>query len=185
MKILYTAIKDLLVIEREPKGDSRGYFERLFCEVELKEQLKNRRIEQINHTLTKNKGTLRGMHFQYPPHDEAKIVSCLQGEVFDVAVDLRFGSPTFLHWYSVTLSEENFRSFYIPYGFTHGFQTLTDNCQMLYFHTEKYHAGSEGGISYKEPRIGINWPLPVTEISERDKQHALLEQEFAGLKNAL
>ena len=180
-KITETTISDLRVIERNPVGDDRGYLERLFCSEELKPFIGNRNIQQINHTLTAKSGTVRGMHYQNPPHAEMKLVSCLRGEVFDVAVDLRKGSPTFLKWHAVMLSEANHLSFAIPEGFAHGFQALTDNCELLYFHTAAYEPSSEAGLNALDPRLAIEWPQPVCERSVRDQQHRLITPDFLGV----
>jgi dTDP-4-dehydrorhamnose 3,5-epimerase len=123
---------------------------------------------------------VRGMHFQYPPNSEDKFVSCLRGEVFDVAVDLRAGSPTFMHWRAELLSAENSKSFFIPKGFAHGFQTLTKNCELIYLHTQPYAPDAEGGLNPLDPRVGIEWPLPIADISPRDRAHASLA-DFSGL----
>ena len=131
--ILNTSIAGLHLVQRKPIGDSRGYLERLFCAEELYNLIPGKNIKQVNHTLTKNVGTVRGMHFQRPPYAETKLVSCLRGEVFDVAVDLRHDSPTFLHWYGERLSAENHKTLVIPEGFAHGFQTLTDDCENAVF----------------------------------------------------
>jgi dTDP-4-dehydrorhamnose 3,5-epimerase len=179
--IQQTKIKDLVVLQRSPLRDSRGYIERLFCKDILNIFLKNKNITQINHTLTAKTGTLRGMHFQYPPYTETKLVSCTFGKVFDVAVDLRKGSPTFLHYHAEVLSPENYKTLLIPEGFAHGFQTLTENCEMLYFHTENYTPKAEGGVNAVDQRIGIFWPLKVTEISDRDKNHNFVDDNFEGL----
>ena len=180
-KITETAISDLRIIERNPVGDDRGHLERLFCSEELKPIIGNRNIQQINHTLTAKSGAVRGMHYQNPPHAEMKLVSCLRGEVFEVAVDLRKDSLTFLKWHAVILSEANHRTFAIPEGFAHGFQALTDNCELLYFHTAAYEPSSEAGLNALDPRLGIEWPLLLTERSARDQQHWLVTPDFLGV----
>ena len=171
----------LNLIERLPITDQRGFLERLFCMEAFTELGVPGSLAQINHTLTRKRGTVRGMHFQHPPHAEIKVVSCLRGEVFDVAIDLRAGSPTFLKWHGEVLTAGNFKTLYIPQGFAHGFQTLTDDCEMLYFHTAPYVPNAEGGISPIEPRVGINWPLGLEEISPRDAGHAKLSPEYSGV----
>ncbi len=176
-----TPLADLRVLQRKPLGDSRGYLERLFCLEELADILAGRHIVQINHTLTASRGTLRGMHFQRPPHAETKFVSCLRGEVFDVAVDLRRDSPTFLHWHGEILGADNHRTLVIPEGFAHGFQTLCDDCEMLYFHTAAYHAKAESGVNAQDPLLAIKWPLEITTLSDRDLAHPRLAAEFTGL----
>jgi dTDP-4-dehydrorhamnose 3,5-epimerase len=172
----------LVVIDRLPIADPRGFLERLFCPDEFADLGLRKPIAQVNRTLTRHKGTVRGMHFQIPPHAEIKMVSCLRGEVFDIAVDLRAGSPTFLQWHGETLTGENHKTFYIPEGFAHGFQTLTADCEMLYLHTAPYAPASEAGISHAEPRVDIVWPLPVIELSARDAEHPPLPADYAGLE---
>ncbi len=180
-KISSTSIDNLQIIERQPIGDSRGYFERVFCETDLQDLLNGRRIQQINQSFTVSAGTVRGLHFQLAPHAEMKIVSCLRGEVWDVAVDLRAGSKTFLKWHAEILNENNHRALLIPEGFAHGFQTITDNCTLLYLHTAAYCQTAESGLHTQDPHIGISWPLPITEISRRDASHPLINDNFKGL----
>ncbi|MBA3032745.1 MAG: dTDP-4-dehydrorhamnose 3,5-epimerase [Gammaproteobacteria bacterium] len=179
--ILDTPLAGLRILQRKFIGDSRGYLERLFCSEELQALAPGRHITQINHTLTATRGTVRGMHFQRPPHAEIKFVSCLRGEVFDVAVDLRDNSPTFLRWHAEVLSADNHKTLVIPEGFAHGFQTLTDNCEMLYFHTAAYQPGAEGGLNAQDPRLAIQWPLPVAGLSPRDAAQPLLDKSFTGV----
>lgn len=179
-EILDTAISDLRILQRKSICDSRGYLERLFCAYELRQLATGKHIAQINHTLTASRGTVRGMHFQRIPHAEIKFVSCLRGEVFDVAVDLRHDSPTFLCWHAEILSADNHRTLVIPEGFAHGFQTLTDDCEMLYLHTAAHHPGAEGGLNAQDPRLAIQWPLPVTGLSPRDASHPLLDDSITG-----
>ena len=136
---------------------------------------------QINHTFTASRGTVRGIHFQYPPHTEIKFVSCLRGEVFDVAVDLRCNSPTFLCWHSEMLSADNHRTLVIPEGFAHGFQALSNDCEMLYLHTAAYQPDAEDGLNVRDPRLSIEWPLPIVELSQRDAGFPLLDETFAGV----
>jgi dTDP-4-dehydrorhamnose 3,5-epimerase len=126
-------------------------------------------------------GTVRGMHFQHPPYAEMKLVSCLRGEVFDVAVDLRKDSPTFLQWHGEILSEVNQRTFCMPEGFAHGFQTLTEDCELIYFHSATYAPEAEAGLNALDPRLAIAWPMPVVDRSVRDQQHAMLTSDFSGL----
>lgn len=179
--ILDTPLAGLRILQRKPIGDSRGYLERIFCSEELQALAPGKPIAQINHTLTASRGTVRGMHFQRPPHAEIKFVSCLRGEVFDVAVDLRDNSPTFLHWHAEVLSADNHKTLVIPEGFAHGFQTLTDDCEMLYFHTAAYQPGAECGLNAQDPRLAIQWPLPVAGLSPRDTAHPLLDATFTGV----
>jgi len=179
--ILDTPLPGLLVLQRKPIGDSRGYLERLYCTEELQALAPGKHIAQINHTLTANRGTVRGMHFQRPPHTEIKFVSCLRGEIFDVAVDLRYNSPTLLRWHAELLSADNHKTLVIPEGFAHGFQTLTDECEMLYFHTAAYQHEAETGLNAQDPRLAIQWPFPVSGLSPRDAAHSLLGDDFTGV----
>lgn len=177
-----TPLSGLSVIQRKPIEDDRGGFCRLYCAEEFREAGSPKPIAQINHTFTRKMGAVRGLHFQHPPHAEVKIVSCLKGEVFDVAVDLRKGSPTFLRWHGEVLSATNHRGLVIPEGFAHGFQTLVDECELIYLHSESYHPQAEGGLSVSDPRLRIVWPLPMTEISGRDRAHSFVDSRFEGIQ---
>ena len=180
-QIKESPIDGLRIIERKPLADERGYLERMFCDEELEAIVGSRRIVQINRTLTSRGGVVRGMHYQHPPHAEMKIVSCLRGEVFDVAVDLRQDSPTFLNWHAEILTEENYRSLAIPEGFAHGFQTLTDNCELLYLHTAAYEMGAEDGLDSLDPRLSVNRPKAITERSFRDQKLCQIASGFRGI----
>lgn len=179
--LLDTALAGLQVVQRKPVGDQRGYLERLFCAEELQQLALGKPISQINHTFTASRGTVRGMHFQYPPYAEIKFVQCLRGAVFDVAVDVRSNSADFLCWHGELLSADNHKTLVIPEGFAHGFQTLTDDCEMLYFHTAAYQPSSESGLNPTDPRLAIRWPLAIAALSPRDADHPLLPTEFAGV----
>lgn len=168
-----TPITDLVVIERQRLGDERGFFSRFFCGQELSD-FGIGTVAQINHTMTQAKGTIRGMHFQRAPHDEAKFVSCLQGKIFDVAIDLRPASPTYLKWHGEILSKENARSLLIPAGFAHGFQTLSPDCELIYLHDKPHAPNAEEGLHPLDPAINVLWPLPVAQLSGRDKSFVLL-----------
>jgi dTDP-4-dehydrorhamnose 3,5-epimerase len=176
-----TPLAGLTVLERKALGDSRGYLERMFCSRELAESIGARSIVQINHTLTREAGAVRGLHYQRPPHAEMKFVSCLRGEVFDVAVDIRRDSPTFLRWHAELLSAENHRTLVIPEGFAHGFQTLTDDCELVYLHTAAYEPTAEGALNALDPALGISWPAPVGQRSTRDAALPMLDREFNGV----
>lgn len=176
-----TTIAGLVLVQRNRHEDARGYLSRLYCSELLKSIGFCSPIMQINQTHTLTRGSIRGMHFQRSPYAEDKFVSCLKGEIFDVAIDLRAGSPTFLCWHSAILSSANAKSLYIPAGFAHGFQTLSDDCELLYFHTQSYHRESEDGLNALDPRLEIDWPLPVSDISPRDQAHPMLTREFTGL----
>ena len=171
----------LKCVTRQRLGDARGFLARLFCAEELALAGWKKPIAQINHTHTAKRGTLRGMHYQVPPYAEMKLVSCIRGEVFDVAVDLRAGSSTFLQWHAETLSADNGRALLIPEGFAHGFQTLSDDCEMLYLHTAAHAPDAEAGLRIDDPRLGIAWPLPVAELSLRDREHPMLTPQFKGM----
>jgi dTDP-4-dehydrorhamnose 3,5-epimerase len=182
MKFQEAKLKDCYLIDLDKHEDQRGSLNRIFCQKTLSPLLKGKSIRQINRTFTRKEGTVRGLHFQKLPFAEIKIVSCIKGEVWDVAVDLRKGSPTFLHYCTVNLSENNPQCFFIPEGFAHGFQTLTPNCEMLYFHTEDYNIDAEGAINSADPLISIKWPKFITEKSERDSNHPMLDKNFPGIE---
>jgi dTDP-4-dehydrorhamnose 3,5-epimerase len=176
-----TPLAGLVSVQRQPLADSRGFLARMFCAQDLAPAGWTWPIAQINHTHTLQRGTVRGLHFQHPPAAEAKLVSCLRGAVWDVAVDLRAGSPTFLQWFGRELSAANHQALLIPPGFAHGFQTLADDCEMFYLHSAPYAPAAEGGLDALDPRLAITWPLPVAERSPRDAEHPLLTPAFAGL----
>jgi dTDP-4-dehydrorhamnose 3,5-epimerase len=176
-----TPIRGVVVVQRQRREDARGFLSRLYCVDELAAAGMDASIAQINQTLTRRAGTIRGMHYQEPPHAETKLVSCLHGEVFDVAVDLRRRSPTFLMWHAEILSPENERALLIPRGMAHGFQTLTDECELLYLHTATYAPEAERALNALDPRLAIHWPRGVTEMSERDGSHPMVSAAFEGL----
>ena len=180
-EIRATPLPGLKLIERLPIVDGRGLLERLFSADELRHELEDRTIAQVNRTLTSSRGTVRGLHFQLPPHSEVKFVSCLRGEAFDVAVDLRQSSPTFLSWHGEVLRDSEHLTVLVPEGFAHGFQALTDDCELLYFHTARYEPASEGGVNARDPILAIQWPEEITEISERDSAHRMLTSEYRGV----
>ncbi|HJV61635.1 MAG TPA: dTDP-4-dehydrorhamnose 3,5-epimerase family protein [Albitalea sp.] len=177
-----TPLPGLKLVVRQRVGDARGFLSRLFCADELRAAGWTRPVSQINHTFTARRGTVRGLHFQHPPHAEAKLVSCLRGEVWDVAVDLREGSPTFLRWHAARLSADNRQALLIPEGFAHGFQTLCDEVEMLYCHSAAYNAGAEGGLNVRDPSLAIDWPLPIAEVSPRDAGHPFVGGDFKGVR---
>lgn len=180
-RVLATPLEGLTVLERRPIADARGFFERVFCAELFAAWGVTRPLAQINQSVTKAKAALRGMHFQFPPHAETKVVSCLEGEVFDVAVDLRRGSPTYLKWHGEVLSADNHRSLVIPPGFAHGFQTLTADCRLLYLHTAPYVSEAESGLHALDPSLNIAWPLPPGEVSPRDAAWPHLTAAFQGV----
>jgi len=181
MDINLTAIPGVLVIETNTHEDVRGSFMRLFCQQELSGILCARSIIQINKSVTIQKGTIRGLHFQYSPYAEMKLVRCLKGKIFDVAVDLRKDSRTFLQWHSEILTPENNKMMAIPEGFAHGFQTLDHDSEVLYLHTAEYQTEFEGGVLFDDPQLNIQWPMVCIDISNRDRQHSLLDAHFTGL----
>ena len=181
MKFSETKLQGSYVVELEPVSDERGWFSRYYCKNEFKKIGHDREWVQMNHSYTSKAGSLRGLHFQVKPFREIKLVRCVEGKIFDVIVDLREGSSSFLQWTGIELSAENRKMLYIPEGFAHGFQCVTDNCSLLYHHSEFYQPGNEAGIRYDDPIINIPWPLPVTVISERDASHTLLTADFKGI----
>ncbi len=177
-----TPLDGVVTVDRKPVGDARGFLTRLYDAGELAGLGYPDGIVQINHTLTEKRGTVRGMHFQHPPHAETKLVSCIRGAVFDVAVDLRRHSPTFLKWHGEILSLKNNRALLIPQGFAHGFQALEDGTELLYLHSAAYAPDAEGALNQADPRLAIAWPLPVAELSARDRSHPMLDDDFEGIE---
>jgi len=181
VNITETPLQAAYVLVPEPIVDRRGKFARVYCRQELEQIGHHKPIVQINHSLTRRKGAIRGMHFQYPPEAEIKIVKCVAGSVYDVIVDLRRNSPTFRKWHSEILSAENMKMMYVPEGFAHGFQTLDANSELLYLHTQFHNPQCEGGVRFDDPTLNISWPLEVTEISVRDGSRPLLSEDFEGI----
>jgi dTDP-4-dehydrorhamnose 3,5-epimerase len=179
--IINLPITGAVAIKRNMIGDERGFLSRLFCAEELALAGWDKPIKQINHTLTELAGTVRGIHYQQQPFSEMKLVSCIRGEVWDIAVDLRYNSPTFLNWHAELLSSENRKAFLIPEGFGHGFQTLTDNCELIYLHSQVYNPEAEAGVRFDDPKLAIKWPLQVEICSERDRSHPLINTNFKGI----
>lgn len=182
LKVHYTPLAGLALVETGSIKDERGQFTRLFCESECSKLRPRLHWTQINLSRTSLKGTVRGMHFQCPPSAEAKLIRCLRGRVFDVAVDVRAGSPTFLHWYGAELNENNSMQIFIPEGFAHGFQALTDDVELLYLHTVAWSREHEETLRHDDPKLGIAWPLPVTRVSEKDRNASLLTDGFTGIR---
>ena len=175
MKFHKTKIEGLYIIEPELKIDERGYFTRIFCKEELGKIGLDFNIVQISQSLTKKKGTIRGMHFQKTPRAEDKIVQCIRGAIYDVAIDLRQGSPTYGQWIAEELTEDNRKMFLIPKGFAHGFQTLTDNCEVQYFTSEFYSPEHSSGVRWDDPFLRIKWPIKNPFLLERDKKWPLIQ----------
>tara|TARA_B100000575_G_C22964564_1_gene557084 strand:- start:210 stop:782 length:573 start_codon:yes stop_codon:yes gene_type:complete len=180
-KLEKTPIDDLFIITRIPLSDERGYLERLFCKSDLENYFEEKSIIQINHTSTSGKGSVRGLHYQNPPYCETKVVSCLKGRIFDVAVDIRKDSPTFLKYFGIELTDKNFTSLLIPEGFAHGFQVLDDECELIYFHTCEYAPNFESGIDAYDPAINIKWPIEISFRSPRDSSHDRINDNFYGI----
>ena len=176
-----TPLAGLVRIERRVLADERGEFERLFCAETLAAWGFPSAPAQINRSLTRAPGTIRGIHFQYPPHGEVKLVSCLRGSVFDIAVDIRRGSPSFLQWYGCVLSADNHQSLLIPHGFAHGFQALESDSELIYCHSVAYAPEAEGRLHPIDPRLAIYWPLPPGGLSPRDASHPPITDDFTGV----
>lgn len=182
MVIESTPIEGALVVTSQAHTDHRGSFQRLYCDRELGNILTGRHIVQANYSRTAQTGAVRGMHFQLAPYADMKLVRCQKGRAWDVVVDLRKGSTTFLRWHAVELSPENTLMFVIPEGCAHGFQALEPETELLYLHTAHYAPDAEGGIRHDDPRVGIQWPLPVADLSMRDRAHPLLTSDFFGIQ---
>ena len=176
-----TPLQGLKVIQRQPRIDSRGRFARAFCSEELLAAGWTTPVMQINHSMTNEVGSVRGLHYQKPPKAEKKMVLCLRGRVWDVAVDLRSNSATFFSWHAEELSAENNRAMMIPEGFAHGFQVLEKESELLYLHSEQYSPQQEEGLSPLDPRLSIPWPLPIAEMSNRDRGFPILTDKYKGV----
>ncbi len=176
-----TSLKGAYLIDLEPFEDERGMFARTFCKKEFAKIDHHKEFVQFNHSITHEAGTLRGMHFQYPPHAEIKLIRCVKGIVLDVIIDIRKHSPTFLQHIKVELSALNKTMIYVPEGFAHGFQTLEDNTELIYHHTAYYAPDHEGGINYADPMIEVQWPLTPKHLTEKDRNYPFLAKEFEGV----
>ena len=181
MQLVESPLTGVFETANELRRDHRGAFVRLFCREALCLAHRDRPIVQINQSRTTAVGAIRGLHFQYPPKAEAKWVRCLRGRVFDVVVDLRRSSPTFLAWHAVELDAELMNAILIPEGCAHGFQVLAPDSELLYIHSESYLPAYEGGLRCDDPRLAIRWPLPVADLSERDRNHPLIDASFQGI----
>tara|TARA_Y100001968_G_C19297228_1_gene687232 strand:- start:477 stop:1034 length:558 start_codon:yes stop_codon:yes gene_type:complete len=176
------SISGLIEIKHKPITDSRGFFSRIFCKDDFKDVGFNTQISQINHTFTRDAGSIRGMHFQYPPAMETKLVTCIKGSIFDVAVDIRRDSPSFLKWDAIELSAKSHNSLIIPKGFAHGFQTLVDEVEIIYFHDNSYDKSLESGLNPHDPFLNIEWPRKTNLISERDSNFPFIKSiKFSGI----
>jgi dTDP-4-dehydrorhamnose 3,5-epimerase len=181
MNFVSTPLTGSYEITLAPFEDNRGWFVRFFDKTSFAGIGHTADWVQMNHSYTKQKGSIRGMHFQRPPHAEIKVVRCIRGAVLDVIVDLRKGSPSFLKHHSCKLTATNNRMLYIPQGFAHGFQVLEDDSELLYLHSEYYSPSHESALRFNDPLLSIAWPLEVTEVSEKDKNHPLLNADFEGI----
>jgi dTDP-4-dehydrorhamnose 3,5-epimerase len=181
MTFVETPLKGCYIVELNSFSDSRGWFARTFCSEEFKSIGFDVPWVQHNHSFTKTKGSIRGMHYQKMPAGEEKLIRCISGKVYDVAIDLRVDSQTFLQWHAVELSAENRKMIFIPKGFAHGFQTLTENAELIYCHSEPYQPEYEAGVNYLDKQLNIVWPLGITEVSDRDKEHPFINTNFEGV----
>ena len=182
MKFVEAPLDGAYVIELEPFEDERGFFARTFCQNEFATIGFHKQIVQINHSVTRQKGAIRGLHYQLPPACETKIIRCVQGKVFDVMVDIRKKSSTYLKWYGVELSKDNMRMVFIPEGFAHGFQTLSDNTELVYHHSASYSPESERGLRFDDPVLAIHWPMSVRAISSKDQSYPLIDNNFKRIE---
>lgn len=176
-----TKLKDAFLIDLEPRQDPRGFFARTFCTKEFEAQGLKPTIAQCNLSFNYKKGTLRGMHYQTTPAAEVKLARCTHGAIYDVIIDMRSESPTYLSYFGVELTAENRRALYIPEMFAHGYQTLTDEAEIAYQMSEFYAPEYQCGLRYNDPAFGIEWPLPVCEISDKDASWPLFESAPAGI----
>lgn len=180
-----TSIENLFTLQTSRIEDDRGYLSRLFCSEEMREFGWSAPILQVNYTQTLSKGTVRGFHFQNPPYAEYKYVRCTKGKVYDVALDLRGESKTFLQTHAQVLSEDNDICFLIPPGVGHGFQSLTDNAELLYMHSQLYSPEYDDGVNPLDPRITANWPLEISSMSEKDRNRPYLLTTYKGVRLGL
>ena len=181
MDIVRSNIDGVVTVSSQPIEDDRGSLHRLFCKKELAGVIAERQIVQINHTVTKKKGAVRGFHFQYAPHAEMKMIRCTRGAIWDVAVDLRQGSSTFLQWFAQEITPENSKMMVIPEGVAHGFQVLEDNSELVYLHTDFYTPDAEAGVNIQDPKLAVDWPLEIKDLSQRDRDHPFLSDDYAGV----
>ncbi|NOX47218.1 MAG: dTDP-4-dehydrorhamnose 3,5-epimerase [Chlorobi bacterium] len=181
MKFSETRLKGAYVITPEPFVDDRGSFARVFCKNEFSAIGHKGDFVQINHSVNKLKGTFRGIHYQLPPFGEIKLIRCISGKVYDIIVDIRKGSPTFLKSFAVEISADNMKMMYVPEGFAHGFITLEDNSQLIYHHTTYYEPGHEAGLRYNDPALQLELPIGPSIMTEKDKNHPLIDNSFKGI----
>ena len=185
MKFVRTPIDGVAILDLQEHRDHRGFFARTFCQNEFEAHGLKKMIAQANTAFNRKKGTVRGMHFQYPPAAETKLVRCARGAILDIIVDLRPESPTYLQHIEVELSEDNYRALYVPGRFAHGYQALRDGTETSYQVGEFYTPSAEGGLRYDDPRLALRWPLPLTEISEKDTAFRPLAEIEAEVKRRM
>lgn len=181
MELIASDIEGLYTVVLKKLEDDRGLFARTFCKNEFKKVGFDKEFVQFNHSFNKIKGTIRGMHFQKMPFAETKLIRCVQGAVYDVAVDIRKNSPTYLQWFGVELTALNMVSVLIPEGFAHGFQTLKNDSALIYHHTAFYTPPADAGIRFDDPAININWKLPAENVSDKDKSYPFIDKNFKGI----
>jgi len=182
MKFEKTGIEGCFVIHIERLTDERGWFSRVFSETDFKNYTGAVNFVQINHSFNSLKGTFRGLHYQAPPFSDGKLVRCISGSIIDFLFDLRTKSPSFLKCFSVDLSAKNGKMIFLPKGLAHGFQTLEDNSELIYHHTDNYNKVGERGILYNDPLVNIKLPLPISVISEKDRGYPCLSADFKGIE---
>lgn len=168
-----TELEGAYIVDLERREDERGFFARVWCGQEFAQHGLETQVAQVNMSHNRRKGTLRGMHYQHAPYAETKLVRALRGAIYDVIIDLRPSSPTFKRWIGVELTADNRRALFVPEGFAHGFQTLADDTDVMYQVSAFYTPGAEGGARYNDPAFQIEWPLPITVISDKDQQWPL------------
>jgi dTDP-4-dehydrorhamnose 3,5-epimerase len=181
MKFTEITLKGAYLVELNPAKDDRGYFTRLFCAEEFSSIGFQDAFVQINQSYNEKKGTFRGLHYQEPPANETKLVRCISGSIFDIILDIRKDSTTFLEWFAIELSEQNMRMLLIPQGFAHGFLTLEEHSRLIYFHSGFYKPGLDKGIFYNDPVLNIRLPFDPVIISQKDKEHPLIDFKFEGI----
>jgi len=181
MDFIPTPINGLYVVSVKKLVDERGIFARTYCKTDFKKIGFDKEFVQFNHSFNKSIGTIRGMHFQKIPFAETKLIRCVQGAVYDVAVDIRKDSSTFLQAFGIELNEDNMLSILIPEGFAHGFQTLQDNTALIYHHTAFYTPGADFGFRFNDTALNIKWQMPAVNVSDKDKSYDLIDKNFKGL----
>ncbi len=181
MKFFKTPLNGAFIIDLEKFQDERGFFSRLFCSKEFNNYNLNHNFVQVNNSLSSNKGTLRGIHYQMNPMAESKLVRCISGALYDVIVDLRINSKTYKKWFAINLTSENRKMIYVPEGFGHAFLTLEDNTEAIYFASQFYSPDHELGLKWNDEEIGIDWPIEPKYISDKDKKNPIFDSNIHGL----